>query len=329
MQKNYTISLLRFIATIFIVSCHMLHYYDLELTWWLNVGVQMFFCISGYLYGNKRISEPMRFLGSNFRKILVPYYCFLLPIFVLYFLFQRNSLSLGAMAGALVTSGVLDGLGHLWFISYILVCYLLTPYLQYLADKMRKLNWYSYLLVFATLMAVAQVATELFGSYFAFHRLFCYIFGYFAAVFLQSYGEKVFKILVYILAGVTVVMNAARFYGKYILLIQSGIFDAFVAYAHAFLGVSIVLVFVVLVKGIRKNALLELSDKYSFFVYIVHQLFILSPFHLMALTDHMVLNWGITLVAILLSAVLLKQLSGVVEAGFLRLVNWVKPKLYS
>ena len=56
-EKNYAISLLRFIAMIFIVICHFFQYYNLELAWWFNVGVQIFLCISGFLYGNKKITN--------------------------------------------------------------------------------------------------------------------------------------------------------------------------------------------------------------------------------------------------------------------------------
>ena len=55
-KENYYnggISLIRFISTIMIVSCHFLQYFNLELAWWLNVGVQIFFIMSGFLYGNK------------------------------------------------------------------------------------------------------------------------------------------------------------------------------------------------------------------------------------------------------------------------------------
>ena len=67
-QKNYGISLLRFIAMIFIVLCHFFQYYGVELAWWFNVGVPMFFCISGFLYANKRIESTIDFIGKNLQK---------------------------------------------------------------------------------------------------------------------------------------------------------------------------------------------------------------------------------------------------------------------
>ena len=45
-----------------IVACHYLQYYNNGLAWWLNVGVQVFFVISGYLYGIRDIDNPLAFL---------------------------------------------------------------------------------------------------------------------------------------------------------------------------------------------------------------------------------------------------------------------------
>ena len=134
-QKNYSISLLRLIAMLFIVLCHFFQYYGVEWAWWFNVGVQMFFCISGFLYANKRIESTIDFFSKNLLKILIPYFCFLLPIIVVYFFFARDSITIASVASALLTNGVIEGIGHLWFIPYILFCYLITPYLQALAEK--------------------------------------------------------------------------------------------------------------------------------------------------------------------------------------------------
>ena len=73
MDKNISVSLARFVAMVFIVVCHFCQYYGMEAAWWFNVGVQMFFCISGFLYGNKNIPSFFGFVAKNFKKILVPY----------------------------------------------------------------------------------------------------------------------------------------------------------------------------------------------------------------------------------------------------------------
>ena len=68
-DKNPNIGFARFIAMCFIIVCHILQYFGYELAWWLNVGVQMFLFISGFLYGNKNIDDPIIFIRLNFKKI--------------------------------------------------------------------------------------------------------------------------------------------------------------------------------------------------------------------------------------------------------------------
>ena len=325
-QKNYSISLLRFIAMLFIVSCHFFQYYGMELAWWFNVGVQMFFCISGFLYANKRIESAIDFISKNLRKILIPYFCFLVPIIVIYFFFARDSITVTSVASALLTSGVINGIEHLWFISYILFCYLITPYLQILAEKMRKTKWYVFCLLFFALVVCGQIFSLAFNSYFVFDKIFCYLFGYFSAVFLQEYKEKIYKTLILILTAATILLNGFRIYCAYIGQIRFTGFSFFAGYAHALLGVSIVLFSLLFIKIKKKNMILDLSDKYSFYVYLVHQLFILSPFALLTVTPYKILNWFLTIIAILVSAILLECISRVVTKYYNITISHLKEK---
>ena len=63
--KNLTISMIRLLAMLSIIACHFCQYYNNEWAWWLNVGVQVFFIISGYLYGNKSVSSPGPWLKND------------------------------------------------------------------------------------------------------------------------------------------------------------------------------------------------------------------------------------------------------------------------
>ena len=127
-KRDYSISFVRLIAMLFIVSCHILQFYDNELAWWFNVGVQMFFFISGYLYSNRKVNDTVSFLRKRFVKILVPYFICVICTCLVGFLFKTGC-SLKQIAHLLTVSGA-DGfssLAHLWFVPYILMCYLITP----------------------------------------------------------------------------------------------------------------------------------------------------------------------------------------------------------
>ena len=69
-KHDCAISLTRFVATCFIIICHMMQYWDMELAWWFNVGVQIFLCMSGFLYGRKGvIQDDLKFYKKNIAKI--------------------------------------------------------------------------------------------------------------------------------------------------------------------------------------------------------------------------------------------------------------------
>ena len=71
-EYDYSLSFARMIAMVFIISCHFLQFYGNELAWWFNVGVQMFFFISGWIFSKKNMS--IKVMVKQFLKILIPYY---------------------------------------------------------------------------------------------------------------------------------------------------------------------------------------------------------------------------------------------------------------
>ena len=56
-NRDIRISIIRILATIGIVLCHILQEYGNPLANWLNVNVQIFLFMSGFLYGNKTINK--------------------------------------------------------------------------------------------------------------------------------------------------------------------------------------------------------------------------------------------------------------------------------
>ncbi len=308
-ERNGTISLIRCIAMVFIVTCHFFQYYENELAWWFNVGVQMFFCISGFLYGNKRIDDSIGFVWKNFKKILIPYFTFLFPCIIMYFIFAQEHIDIVTAFKAVLCSGVIDGISHLWFISYILFCYMITPFLYKFADKIKKLRCSYALMMLVALLVMGQVVFSAYNSYFSFGGISCYIFGYFLAFILSQYKRIVFKRLTCGIIITTVIFNVFRVYIRYILKQASPAFSLFEQYAHVLLGISIFLIIYISLKNFRYHRILKISDKYSYYIYLVHQLFILSPFSLMAVTKATYLNWLFVLLGTFLSAIALHLVS--------------------
>lgn len=133
-------------------------YFNDELAWWINVGVQIFFVISVFLDGSKDMDDPVDFIKKQFQKILIPYYTFLIPVSVIYILFARDSFSVISWVKAIFCVGTIDGIEHLWFVGYILVCYLITPYLYWLREKTKACSELKTSILYLSLVAVGIAA---------------------------------------------------------------------------------------------------------------------------------------------------------------------------
>ena len=71
----------------------------------------------------------IKIIKKQLKKILIPYYVFLTIIVLVMFLFDRENINLMIFLKAILCVETIKGIEHLWFVGYILFCYLITPYL--------------------------------------------------------------------------------------------------------------------------------------------------------------------------------------------------------
>ena len=305
--RNSTISLIRMLSMLMIISCHIMQYYNLELAWWFNVGVQIFLCISGFLYGQKNIDNVTDFYNKRLKKILIPYYLVFIPFGVIEFIFARDVFSIKNFALGMVLCSRIKGAEHLWFIPTIIMCYLITPLLQGYRNKC--VEGKRTIVVFAVLGVI--ITSVLIQGFTTFNPAWicCYVIGY--ALGMNENGkyisEKVLMVITGIIAGVG---NALQIYCDYNTNIDFSGFGIIINYNHVMLGVFIFLLLKTIFEKVDLNKigkLLKLSDAYSFEVYLVHQLLILGPFSLLALTRFYSVNIFIMLVGVFILALLLKK----------------------
>ena len=122
-SKDYAISLTRFVALMLVVFCHTFEWigYTLNESMKLGiignycaVGVQIFLIISGYLYGSKSDlfyeNGRIEFIISNFKKILLDYYIYVLIVIIpIYFFLQPGTINLANIFRLMTCSGVIGG----------------------------------------------------------------------------------------------------------------------------------------------------------------------------------------------------------------------------
>ena len=322
-EKDYSISLLRMLAVISIIFCHSFEYSSsifADKSWilrsignYLANGVQVFLIISGFLYGNiyteggkeKLFSDSetrVNFLIKNSLKILKDYwvYC-ILVIFPVYYFKESIILTKREVLGILVTSNVIDGVHHLWFIPYILFCYFLTPYLydikEYLKGKSRK----EFIIGVMFIFFIVIIFSYFFKFYFIPEWICCYIIGFFMIdiINLLGYNEK--KILKIFILFNFVVLNILRYYCNYINpnLFSREITIKLTQWSQVFF--AIVAFFIVYKREILSRKLkkiLDFSDKYSYDIYLAHMIYVKGALSVIFLTKFLILNY---LIAVFLS----------------------------
>lgn len=137
------ISILRVIAMLMIVICHVIGYYTFipghnHLGQFFNVGVEIFIFISGYLYSNKDIHFTWNFYWKRYKKLCIPsivwgFLILCMTKFEAWKEFPVIILNLTGLNFLKDNWGLLHefpGMGHTWFLTVIFMCYLMLPMLH-------------------------------------------------------------------------------------------------------------------------------------------------------------------------------------------------------
>ena len=100
-----------------------------------NIGVPIFFILSGYLHGQKKApKDKLKWYGRKLHRLLLPLYIFIATLAIVY-LVAGLSIDLAIWGQTIIpicglTQKYIPGCGQLWFLTHLLLCYLLTPLLQ-------------------------------------------------------------------------------------------------------------------------------------------------------------------------------------------------------
>ncbi len=321
-QRNSSISLIRLISLLMIITCHIMQWLGLELAWWFNIGVQIFLCISGWLYGQRDVSEITIFYNRRFKKILLPYFIVFISCGIIQFLFVRSVFKSTIFIKGLFINATLTGGEHLWFISTILLCYILTPLLQAYRNKYVK-DQKNLLLFFVGAVIIIYIFFGAFNELYNPAWINCYIIGYLLGVNDNRNYINV-KILIALIGIITIMCNGIQIYCSYIIYRNFQGYQYFCNYNHVTLGVFLFLTMKVLfdrMNLVKLDKILTITDLYSYEIYLVHQFIILGPFSLMAFTEILPINILIIFVGVIVLAWILKNMEEVVEYVILYFVG--------
>lgn len=313
-KRLNSISVIRAISLGMIISCHFFQYYGYEIAFWLNGGVQIFFFISGFLYGLKEDINVKEWYKKQFEKIVLPYYIVL--IFVLFFDYTclGKTYSVGTVVKNLLClqgfTGCIDELTHTWFISYILLAYLITPIL--IRINVNELSEKKFIVSLIISLAFIQILEMVDIINIHVPYIYCYILGFYFTKYYVSRQKSYsnFCLLNVALFLCTIIPRLNFQYDLFKIPYISYFTEyktIFISYNHNFLFISMFIVMYYLFERIELSytKFLKFSDKYSYDIYLIHQIFILNTFSVLNLTNSNLINILICLVLIIFFSVVL------------------------
>ena len=332
-NKDYSISVIRLFAMISIIACHMFQYFDNALCDWLNVGVQIFLCISGYLYGTRiKPESSSKYICKRFFRIYPEYLFVVVVAIILYFLFHSDYISLWLGLKMIICYDTVIGGGHLWYIPTILLCSLLSIFYWdiFTEKKKDKDIIVSFLMVFF----IQILLFESFFSYFNSAKINCFFIGFIIGFFHRAQKERIYKIFISIILLLTVLTNSIQLiieliYGSSVFSgILLGCYHRFCDYAHLLLGISLfVLIKLFFVNNNLENTLfktrklLDFTDSISYEVYLIHQFIILGPFSMMSITNYLFVNILIIMLIVLFVSYLLNRAYSMIQKQISRIIT--------
>lgn len=319
-KTSYAVSVIRVFATLLIFLCHAVQLFDSALLKMsgqvFNVGVPLFMMISGFLFAVKGKPDSYRsWFGNRLLRILTPYYLFLLFLLLVYVVrFGWPSVIPEKWVFYVLplqgfTQNYINGAEHLWFVTDILLCYLLTPLLHVLQEKIskRQKGWLPavFLLYCAVLLLSSYLLPAIVSTTIV--TVFSYMLGF---LFIRALLSRRCMVFVIMLVASPALRLAANLF-----LDAMPLYDRFIApVTHQLLAVSLFCLLFMAVSRwfdslLRIKKAVRVLDSASYEIYLVHYMFIIGPLAA-SFFQISVLNFLILVLLTAAAAVVLHVLSG-------------------
>ncbi len=297
-KRRADISIIRIISMVMIILCHITRFYTFIpgsqfYGEFFNVGVEVFFCLSGFLYGGKTIDNFVEWIRKRIQKIWIPVFLVVLAdLLVLYFAFGIKTDAITSVVYLLNLQGLLfvdwsvfsniyseiTNLGPLWFTTIIMICYLLTPAFQKLRNCINKkenskTRYLIIVIVTYFICFLLKLKTGVVLFYFA-----DYFTGYVLANFsldkkdYKKYSVPIFFIIVIALFAIRALLKN--------ILNGNELYSCLVLTGHSFIGAGFMISGMELNKKydalftkISSLKVVQFFDDSSFYIYLAHGIF--------------------------------------------------------
>lgn len=298
-SQSNAISIIRVMAMILIVSCHITQGYGHSIAFILNVGVQLFFLISGFLYGKVEIPSTIDFYKKRIVKIYLPFIIVVLLFAGIYKIFGVESLSwrhLIPYAFNLQAFAMpIEGFNHLWFLSVIMICYIITPMVKYLLRNKPYL--------FLSLLVLGCVVEFVFVQ--KLYSMAAWVVLYCIGMCLGCYDTKIVNTATTIISGLGLAIIMVFFQLQHL---TDSAWAHYSVWLHCVLAIFVFSsLYAILTKvEVKLPKCLQFVNNISYEVYLIHHILILGPLSLLFVTSSKTIN---ILVILIVTVVLSDMLS--------------------
>ena len=322
-SKDYALSLVCLASIICIFSCHLLQYYKHLGCNYLNIGVWLFLFISGFIYGKRTLQDVFSFYLHRMIRILVPYYIILIVAVSIEMLVGQ-----GITFGEVFSSAMclqwygesVPNCGHLWYISCIIFCYLVTPVLQRIKDQIEKMPFEKFCTFFVLSILMFQIANHFRAVAQPIVRILPYIGGYFIAAKEKDIPDSCKNKLALILVlGTFGTMYAIESFGLFHIPKMA------LDYFKSVVATIVVMYSLRFSMQLRSNRhcrlILDIIDRYSYEFYLTHNFFILGTLSVMQSTPNIFLNCVLAALCATGTCIVLHKISYIIIKSLNRVLN--------
>lgn len=291
---------LRAASTVMILLCHYCIQCETPMVASLahifNIGVPLFFILSGFLAGYLGIKGPvLSWYLKRSKRIFVSFWMFLFLLSIVHFL---RGYQAAASDWAMIFLGVqgsvvgIPGAEQTWFLSVLLLCYLLTPMVLNLSDWMYQQKSKMLVPLSAVVLSVLPIGYALFEQAWVSTILTPVSIYIFACVWGRHYsadtGYSVKKVAMAVMIAVAALVF--RFAAK--LYIDGTIwYDRVVVhYTHAVAAFAIFYTFIAVFRGPSVPGIVRFISDISFEIYLYHYVFTVGVIPVFGVTSFWLLD---------------------------------------
>lgn len=311
-QYNFA-TYFRIMGTAMILLCHFTEqsknrYLNMSAQFF-NVGVAMFFILSGFLFGlqGNVTGNVLKWYCKRVKRIYIPFELFAISLFIIHIYCGISVLKIDWLWFVLGLQGSVVGIyggEQTWFITALLICYLMTPLISKIINLVEKSD--SKKNLFLLIVLLIPLCLALVSPVFI-KTMFSPVCWYMLAFYLGTKWERieVTKKRSILAAIIMCFVFALRIIVR-VLADGTILYDRIViSYTQYIAAFCIFLIVAYVFRNKKASRVVTWISSISFEIYLYHYMFCVGPVRLFGLTSNWLVNClAVTVVTVCIAFVM-------------------------